>query len=296
LYIHKVLFLFKLALVLILCFVVVRTVITPQYPTGIFRPAPAGGTENVVAEQAESPDQNPTRDYSELLEQNIFGVRDISDMPERAPRVSDPQERVSFAGEELNLELLGTVCGDNAVSRAVIKNTRNNRLRMYKTGQSIAGARIVSIEQDSVILIHNGRKKRLMLSRTGANNSGTSVSEPSVADKSPAISSAASTGDRALQEGQSRITHLETVLAEADVQPYIVDGRVEGLRINNLDEIPGAKALGLKDGDIVLRVNGHRLTGKQEAFQVFKKARSQSTMNLKLLSEGTTRELSFTLH
>ncbi len=71
--------------------------------------------------------------------------------------------------------------------------------------------------------------------------------------------------------------------------------RVEGLRISDLDKIPMATTFGLKDGDIIRKVNGHRLTSKQQAFQVFKKARSEAVVNLELLSDDQIRELSFTL-
>ena len=49
-YIRKVLFVFKLALVLVLSFVIIRTVLMPRNPAEIFQPASAAGTENISAE------------------------------------------------------------------------------------------------------------------------------------------------------------------------------------------------------------------------------------------------------
>ena len=54
-YIRKVLLVFKLALVLVLSFVIIRTVLMPQHPAGIFTPASAVGTENMCANRAENP-------------------------------------------------------------------------------------------------------------------------------------------------------------------------------------------------------------------------------------------------
>ena len=100
---------------------------------------------------------------------------------------------------------------------------------------------------------------------------------------------------QSLDETPTKITHLETILTKATIEPYLVNDQVEGLRITNLETIPMAKAFGLKEGDIIRQVNGHRLVSKQQAFQVVKKAKSHTIISLELLSGGETRELSFTL-
>jgi type II secretion system protein C len=296
LYIRKVLFVFKLALVLVLSFVVIRTVIMPQNPAEIFQPASAVGTENASAEEAENAVDTSVEDYSVLVAQNIFGVADISDVEEKSSEVDEFDDVVTLAGEELSLELLGTVSGNTSVSRAIIKNTKNKQLGMYKTGQNIAGARIKRIEENAVILLHTGQRKMLTLNRAGENNkNNTQVLSSPVMSETGKAASPVLPVEQSLVETPTKIAHLESILNEAAIEPYLVDGQVEGLRITDLDKIPMVKAFGLKDGDIILQVNGHRLTSKQKAFQVFKKAKSEATMSLELLSNGETRELSFNL-
>ncbi len=291
-YIRKVLFAFKLALVLVLSFVFIRTVIIPQNPAEIFQPSSAGGTENMITEGAEDTVETSVEDYAVLIEQNIFGVTDISNMEEKSPE-DEFDDVVTLVGEELNLELIGTVCGNTAVSRAIIKNNKNNQLGMYKTGQNIAGARIKSIKENAVILLHKGQRKMLTLNRIGVNN--TQQFSSSVVSETGKAANPALPVQQSIEEVPTKIMHIESILNEAVVEPYLVDGLVEGLRISDLDKIPMAKAFGLKDGDIISHVNGHILTGKQQAFQVFKKARSEDAIIMELLSNGETRELSFNL-
>jgi type II secretion system protein C len=285
-------FVFKLALVLVLSFVIIRTVIMPRNPAEIFQPASAAGTENISVEEAENPVETAVEDYSVLVAQNIFGVSDISDVEEKSPEVDDA---VTLAGEELSLELVGTVCGSASVSRAIIKNTKNQQLGMYKTGQNIAGASIKRIEENAVILLHNGKRKMLTLSRTGENNNNTQALSSPVISETAKVAGPVLPVEQSLAGPHAEIAHLEAILNEAAIEPYLVDGQVEGLRITDLDKIPAAKSFGLKNGDIVSRLNGHRLTSKQKAFQVFKKAKSESTVSLELLNNGETRELSFNL-
>jgi len=84
-------------------------------------------------------------------------------------------------------------------------------------------------------------------------------------------------------------------LKEATIEPHVIDGQVEGLRIANLENIKEAKELGLKNGDVIRAVNGHRLTSKQKAHQIFKKVRSQAVISLELLRDDETKKLSFDL-
>ena len=295
-YIRKVLFLIKLALVLVLCFVIVRTVIMPQRPARIFTPDSAVGTENVSANGAENPVEASVEDYSAIVERNIFGGADSSDVEDKSSRVNKLDSVARSAEEELNLALVGTVCGSTEVSRAIIKNTKTKLLDMYKTGQNVADARIKSIEENAVILLHNGQRKMLTLNRTGEHNKNNTqvLSLPAISETGK-VASPVLPVKQPPTDTSTKITYMEAILAKATIEPYAVNGQVEGLRITGLENIPMAKALGLKDGDIIRAVNGHRLTSKQKALQVFKKARSREAMSLELLRDGETKELSFAL-
>ena len=295
-YIRKVLLPFKLALVLVLSFVIIRTVIMPQHPAGIFAPVSAVGTENISANRAENPAQTAVEDYSVIAAQNIFGGADSSDAENESLQVNKFDGVIKLAEEELSLGLVGTVCGKKAVSRAIIINTKTKLLGMYKTGQNIGEARIESIEEDAVILFHNGQRKMLMLNRTGRDNkNNTQILSPVAISETGKFVGPVLPVKQSFDETPTKMSHLEMILTKATIEPYLVDGQVEGLKINNLEKIPLAKVLGLKEGDIIRYVNGHRLTSKQKAFQVFKKARSEATMSLELLSDGETKELSLTL-
>ena len=81
----------------------------------------------------------------------------------------------------------------------------------------------------------------------------------------------------------------------AAIEPYFVDGRMEGLQITGLENISIAKNLGLKNSDVIRAVNGHRLTNKQRAYQIFKKARSQPAIDIELLRDNKTKKLSFAM-
>lgn len=71
--IRKVLLISKLALVMVLSFVTVRTMMVLQNSGEIFEPAKAVGTDNVSAVETTSSRGTSLKDCSAIIQQNIFG-------------------------------------------------------------------------------------------------------------------------------------------------------------------------------------------------------------------------------
>ena len=312
-YKHKALFVIKFALVLILCYVVITTVLMPQHTGEIFVPDSAVGTENITAvvrkdsigEPTSSLD-TPVEDYSAIVEQDIFGS---SSRTKKSLQGDNGVSPALSAEEELGIALLGTVAGSPEISRAIIKDIKTNELSLYKTGDTVATpswkgsstAHIESIEKDVVVLLHQGQRKILELGtresaarhpvdkRHDADNAQGALSRNAAqaAETNLPAKSQSTVGDK--------LSDIEIMLTKAVIEPYTIDGQVEGLKITGLENIRGAKEIGLKNGDIIRAVNGHRLTGKQKAYQIFKKARSQAAMNIELLRDNETKTLSFSL-
>ena len=67
------------------------------------------------------------------------------------------------------------------------------------------------------------------------------------------------------------------------------------MKITGLDQSPLAALVGLRDGDVVQTVNGQDLDSKQKAFQILKKARTQSKIDIHVLRNGKAKNLSFDL-
>jgi len=96
-----------------------------------------------------------------------------------------------------------------------------------------------------------------------------------------------------LTKVRTKIKCVESVLKNAVIKPYCINGQIEGLQINGLDEISEAKALLLKSGDIILAVNGQILSSMKDAYYMFKKARKEPIMIVDLLQDGEVKKLLF---
>ena len=75
----------------------------------------------------------------------------------------------------------------------------------------------------------------------------------------------------------------------------MVDDQPQGMKITGLEKVAIAELIGLKNGDVIQVVNNQKLTSKQKAFQVFKKAATQTSLDIDLLRGNKLKTLSFPL-
>ena len=96
-----------------------------------------------------------------------------------------------------------------------------------------------------------------------------------------------------LTKVRTKIRFVEAILKKAVIEPYYINGQIEGLQITGLDRILVAGDLLLKSGDIIRAVNGHPLNSKRQAYEIFKKARTKPIMIVDLLQDGEAKTLLF---
>lgn len=288
--IRKVLLISKLALALVLSYAVVRTVLVPKHREKNSTPASTlGGSAAHENEATGSPDLS-FEDYAKIVERNPFGT---SGKWTSTANFTGSRHSVS---EELGLALSGTVSGSPTVARAVIKDLKTGVLDLYEIDQTVAGARIESIEKDAVVLVCDGQRKvlRLNIGQSGSNNISQVASSQTTNEMSN-VARADLPARKAGTDVRKTAGIVEAILNNAAIEPYSVDGQIEGLRITDLENISAVKELGLKNSDVIRAVNGHRLTNKQRAYQIFKKARSQPVIDIELLRDNKTKKLSFAM-
>src|SRR4030042_2184161 len=277
-YIRKVLFISKLLLALVLGYVIFITLMPENKEKTITADSVQGGEASGLKEQIQSSDLS-SKDYTEIIKSNPF---DSSGQTAGAGKWSSAAYQ--SVSEELGLALSGTVTGSSEVARAIIKDLKTGSLELYKVGQIVAGARIESIEENAIVLVSDGQMTLLKLNIANSGSQST---------QHPGEISTVAKNDSATNKGQINVQNVEALLSDTVIKPYSGDGRV-GLQITELEKINKAKNLGLKNGDVLLSVNGHQLSSKQKAFQVFKKAKTQRGIpDIELLRDGKVKKLSF---
>jgi len=292
--VRKILFLTKAVLVLALCYVCICLFFLPGHLKSNLEPAAALGKTGI------QPGTSPVfvslseTDYAEIASRNPFaGLQRTA-----GPKSAEQADCDLSASEQLGLVLLGTISAKPQLARAVIKNTQTDAVGLFKIGQTVGDGRLERIEDDHVIVSHEGGTEVLRLgplAEVGGCDAGrVSLSKGGSARtkqrRKPVQTSAVQRGSA------ERAGNIEALFKRAVIEPYVVDGETEGLRITDLKSMKVAEKLGLRDGDVISKLNGQKLTSKQKAYQILVKARSQPVIKIELLRRGETKELSFVLH
>ena len=293
---RKALFAGKLALVSILLFVVVRAVLPlGDTDNGLALASARGKGSPQVIETTRLPDLS-LEDYAQITEMDPFSTSSQIAGSDGLSLTADSIHFDPSVSEELGLALLGTISGSPSVARAIIKNLKTGAFDLYKIGQVVKDSRIEDIEADAIVLLHDDERKILGITAWQSNSSDDnhipSFRTDNEISKTLETDLPNETTDTNIR---TKIKYVEEVLKKAVIEPYVVNGKIEGLRITGLENLKAAKKFGLKNGDVIRTVNGHLLTSKQRAYQVFKKARSQAAMTFELSRNGKTKKMSLDL-
>lgn len=280
----RVVWLVKASLVVALAYGGFRAV-TDRLHIAPFEPGSVVGRERPLDAEVQSAGPQTPADYEELLRSNLFSGPDTAADSRKSQVLSSMP-----SAEELGLRLVGAIAGGPAISRANIQDVKTKAIGVYRIGDTVASATVEAIQQDAVVLRHEGRQLILRL------HAGTAGAEPQAAE--PA---AAQPAEKAQPQSKQaafppvQADYVAEVFRQATIEPFVRNDRTEGLRITGLDKIPMAELFGLRDGDVIRTVNGQQLTSKQKAFQVLMKARTQSKVDIELLRNGKSKDLSFGL-
>jgi type II secretion system protein C len=264
----------------------------------VFDPATASGDQGAADKQVASPQTRSPSDYAAIVQRNLFTEGDDAGHPPAA--VNRPRALDSLpAAQELGLRLIGAIAGGPLASRAVIQNTKNNTTGSYRIGDAVASATVETIQRDAVILQYQGKPLVLKLRAGRTEDAGPKTEDAGLkaqeaGQKADARNQPSSVLGPPASES-SRSGSLAELFRKATIEPYVKNDQTEGLRITGVEDIPMAQVLGLQNGDIVQSINGQQLTSKQKAFQVLMKAKTQSQVDIQLLRDGKSKNLSFNL-
>jgi len=293
----KVVWMIKWVLVLILVWTIGWAVSVSRQAGAPLGPATALALDASLPAQpsvppASTPVQATAIDYAAVLEHDPFAGTQVPGPTQLRSEVNDPCS-VSI-GDALGIALIGTVSGSPQAARAIIRDTRTRVTMVHKVGDRLGDATLEAISRDAVAFLFQGH--RMVLRRSDGRTPPpprAHVSGGPPATNGPAPMAAAKTLPQArIQPGPDMVRQL---WERATVSPVMVDGRMKGLQVTGLDQIPAAGQLGLEEGDVICTVNGQGLTDPRKAFQVFKKARSQESLRMELVRKGQTKTLSFDL-
>lgn len=197
------------------------------------------------------------------------------------------------------LKLLGTsVRKDPSKSSAIIEDLSTRKQAIYQLGDVIGGARIIKIERTRVVLDHLGNQ--LVFTAFPGQIPVESYNIP----LSRAIRKIGENKWLVSKKGLWKIIGVDIVevkvndvilqimkaLANVGCRPYYPPGRrrrgdSEGYEVTILPRRHLATHLGVKQGDIIRKINGKMITNKEKALEFLQEAQDKEEVVVKVTRE-----------
>lgn len=214
------------------------------------------------------------RDYNVIVEKNVFGPIGA---PQAAP-TPIPVKPVT----KIPLSLVGTFVSRGEAPSAIIEDQRKGLQDVFLINDVIFGeAKLVAVAKDSVEIERNGQRELLRMD---------SVIEPSDGG-----SSATSGDDIVVNEGEvdAALGNLPLLLTQVRAVPYFKEGQPVGLRLFAIK--PGSlfEKIQLKNGDILMSINGNSLGDFSQAMKLFERLKAERSLKVSLERNKELKEFRY---
>lgn len=191
-----------------------------------------------------------------ILEKNILSL----DVPATNP--STPPSSPALA--DLSAwRLLGTVIGN--MPRALLRV--DEEFVILSQGQRLHGWKLAGVERDFVEFTAGGRTERVLLWARQAEAEPAAPLRPTGQMAGPPATSTRVSLSRA--DVRPLLSDPNSLLQMASFKPFSVDGRVSGFQVFSIRPDSLLSKVGLRNGDVLLRINGQTLSGPTQLLQAY---------------------------
>ncbi|WP_434382629.1 type II secretion system protein GspC [Melittangium boletus] len=189
-----------------------------------------------------------------------------------------------------DLRLLGTLRG--SVSFASVLESASQRTRSVWLGEEFDGARVTAIERTRVLLSRDGRLEAIAVPPASA-------PPPPPSRPRGTESSLRQVGPGAYELSRQEVTHslanLSEVAMHVRVVPSFREGVAQGFKLFSIRPDSLFTRMGLRNGDIVRRINGMDLSSVEHAIELFPRLREASRFELEVERDGQVMRSTYTV-
>jgi len=194
-----------------------------------------------------------------------------------------------------DLTLLGTAVGSHRETFALIYKASTKEERVFRLGDIVFSAGpLVAVKKEVAEVVVNGRRVPILTPTAIAANPEP---KPGTAVAPPAGGLAAQTGtgsyvidQRALN---AALDNIGTAMTDARLLPSMKDGKVEGFRVTEVKPQGVFGTVGIRNGDILLRMNDFPIDSPEKAIQSLASLKGQSRIKLDLIRDGQPTTFSY---
>jgi general secretion pathway protein C len=230
----------------------------------------------------------PFEHYRSILGRNIFGS---TDKPSDEVEAEDIE---ALEPTKLAISLLGTVTGSPHNTYAVIEETNRRKQGLFKVGDTVQDAVVKMILRGKVVLSVQNRDEILTMDESA--KPPTEKEKEPVASRSaprPSTGTASRTITVQRSDVEESLTDINKLLSEVRVRPHFKDGQPDGLAISRIKAGSFFAKLGLRNGDVVQKIDGSSIKTPDDILTLYEKLKSGSQVGVEIDRRGRQETISY---
>lgn len=283
----------------------------------VYRPSAIDDTALALKPTAAAPHAGtkPSSQPKPFAYYEAISQRDLFQTPKEAASAPAAIALEDLKPTELKLKLWGTITGEDGMRRAVIADQSKRQQSLFRVGDEVANAKIKMILREKVILSVNGENQILEIEKPAKAGAPSTPSmarsmaraivqqdeppeEPDTLDEAPpepdAIPAPAAPMIRLRLSQLGPISdNPEDWSDYAAVVPYKGSDGANGLLFNRITPSSPLRRLGIRNGDVLLSLNGQPVGTIGDIVGSLKEASAGQEFSLNIKRSGRERQLDF---
>jgi len=199
----------------------------------------------------------------------------------------------------LQVRLRGTVYRETGNSLAIIEDTKTRKQDLYHVGDFILGeAKLIQVSRNKVYLERNGKQEVLEVYegpeiKTGKRAEAKGSQKGSVPTGAGIKRLSANRYRIPQEELTNAFENMSRLLTQVRMVPNFSDGEPDGFKLLSVKGGSLIHRSGLRDGDIIQRVNGIEIDSPEKAFEVYEQVRNEPIITVEILRGGRKRTFTY---
>lgn len=263
---------------------------------------------------AEHPVEQPSVPLSAFLDRNVFHAA-REDLKAAAREETEAKSETQAAAFDPNrcerssmaAGLIATLVTKNPGESFAVFDDRNKKQPVpLRIGEKVLDeAEIMAIEWRRVLVRHGGRCEVFSLEEEDASRPATSP----VAVTAPFEAGDSASGEMEFgknikkmsekdyeiprQEVENVLSNLNNLATQARIMPNFENGKANGFKLIAIR--PGSlySKIGIQNGDVVQRINGHEMNSPDKALEIYSKLKDAQAITVDISRGGKTQTLSY---
>ena len=226
--------------------------------------------------------------YANIEKRNLFKAA-VEDKKADSLLESDIPLVETLEKTSLDLKLLGTIIIEPQGAFAIIQEGRKKEQKRYQKGDTVQNALVKAVLREKVILSYKGRDEVLLM-EPAKGSAAPRASFPSSASLTVPPGEKTSLSRSLVDEALGNINKL---MGDVRVRPHFSRGKPDGLLLYGIKKNSLFQTMGLKNGDIIMGVDGKEIESVDDALTFYEQLKESSDVNVQIKRRGKTKEIQY---